>query len=70
MVSAGYFRNLNQNIFETSVEVYYKKMNNVVDFADHAQLLLNSKLECEIRVGTGQAFGVNFMVRKNTGRLT
>lgn len=70
MVSAGYFRNLNQNIFETSVEVYYKKMNNVVDFADHAQLLLNSKLEGEIRVGTGQAYGVEFMVRKNTGRLT
>ncbi|WP_321436208.1 TonB-dependent receptor [uncultured Bacteroides sp.] len=70
MVSTGYFRNFNRNAFETSVEVYYKKMNNVVDFADHAQLLLNSKLEGEIRTGTGQAYGAEFMVRKNTGRLT
>jgi len=70
MVSTGYFHNFKKNEYETSVEVYYKKMNNVVDFADHAQLLLNSKLEGEIRVGTGQAYGVELMVRKNTGRLT
>ncbi len=40
MLSAGYFRNFNENNIETSVEVYYKKMNHVIDFADHAQLLL------------------------------
>lgn len=70
MVSTGYFRNFNRNAIETSVEVYYKKMNNVVDFADHAQLLLNSKLEGEIRTGTGKAYGIEFMVKKNTGKLT
>ncbi len=70
MVSTGYFHNFNKNEYETSVEVYYKKMNNVIDFADHAQLLLNSKLEGEIRIGTGKAYGVEFMVRKNTGKLT
>jgi len=70
MISTGYFRNFNRNSIETSVEVYYKKMNSVVDFADHAQLLLNSKLEGEIRTGTGKAYGIEFMIKKNTGKLT
>ncbi len=70
MVSAGYFHNLNNNAIETSVEVYYKKIHNVIDFADHAQLLLNDKLEGEVRTGTGKAYGIEFMIKKNTGRLT
>lgn len=70
MVSAGYFHNFKNNAIETSVEVYYKKMHNVIDFADHAQLLLNDKLEGEVRTGTGKAYGVEFMIKKNTGRLT
>lgn len=70
MVSAGYFQNFKQNAYETSVEVYYKKMNHVIDFADHAQLLLNKRLEGEIRTGKGQAYGIELMVKKNTGRLT
>lgn len=70
MVSTGYFHNFKNNAIETSVEVYYKKMHNVIDFADHAQLLLNDKLEGEVRTGTGKAYGIEFMVKKNTGRLT
>lgn len=70
MVSAGYFQNFNKNAIEASVEVYYKKMSHLIDFADHAQLMLNKKLDGEIRVGNGKAYGVELMVRKNTGALT
>jgi outer membrane cobalamin receptor len=70
MVSAGYFHNFNKNAIEASVEVYYKKMSHLIDFADHAQLMLNKKLDGEIRVGNGKAYGVELMVRKNTGALT
>lgn len=70
MISAGYFRNFNQNAIEVSMEVYYKKMNHVIDFADHANLLLNEQLEGEVRSGKGKAYGIEFMVKKNTGRLT
>jgi len=70
MVSAGYFHNLQDNAYETSVEVYYKEMLNVIDFAEHANLLLNDKLDGEVRTGTGKAYGIEMMVRKNTGRLT
>ncbi|MDR2680783.1 MAG: TonB-dependent receptor [Tannerella sp.] len=70
MFSAGYFRNLDDNTYETSVELYYKKQGNVIDFAEHANLMLNKKLEGEVRTGKGWAYGVEFMVRKNRGRLT
>jgi len=70
MVSAGYFRNFEDNRYESSVELYYKKQNNVIDFAEHANLMLNKHLENEVRTGKGQAYGVEFMLRKNKGDLT
>ncbi len=70
LFSAGYFHNFEDNMFETSVELYYKKLNNVVDFAEHANLILNQQLEGEVRTGTGKAYGAEFMIKKNTGRLT
>ena len=70
MFSAGYFQNLKNNEYETSIEVYYKSMKNVIDFAEHSNLLLNDKLDGEVRSGTGKAYGIELMVRKNTGLLT
>ncbi len=70
MFSLGYFRNLSDNMYETSVELYYKKQRNVIDFAEHADLMLNKYLEGEVRTGKGQAYGAEFMVRKNKGDLT
>jgi len=69
-IAAGYFRNFKHNMFEVSGEVYYKKLSNVIDFRDHAQLLLNQYIEGELRVGKGYSYGVETMVRKNDGRLT
>ncbi len=68
-VSIGYFRNFIKNTFETSVELYYKKVNKVIDFRDHASLLLNQYIEGEVRVGTGTSYGVEMLVRKNEGKL-
>ena len=70
MFSAGYFRNLYDNMIETSVELYYKRQKNVIDFAEHADLMLNKHLEREVRTGKGKAYGIEFMVRKNKGDLT
>lgn len=69
MWSAGYFHNLEEDNYETSVEVYYKSLSNVIDFADHADLLLNKHLEAEVRTGKGKAYGAEFMVKKNKGKL-
>jgi hypothetical protein len=68
--SLGFFRNLKDGVWQMSVEGYYKKMQNTIDFADHATLLLNRYLEGEIRVGKSKAYGVEFLVKKNEGDLT
>ena len=70
MFSAGYFRNFSDNKYESSVELYYKNQNHVIDFAEHADLMLNKQLEKEVRTGTGKAYGAEFMLRKNKGDLT
>jgi len=67
--AVGYFRNFMDDMFETSVELYYKDMKDVIDFKDHANLMLNNGLEHELRFGTGKAYGLEFMVRKNDGKL-
>jgi hypothetical protein len=70
MFSAGYFRNFENNMYETSVEMYCKTLRGVIDFAEHASLLLNQHLEGDVRTGTGRAYGIEFMAKKNSGRLT
>jgi len=59
----GYFRNFRDNKIETSVEGYYKNMQNTIDFKDHAQLLLNDQLEGELRFGKSWSYGVEFLIR-------
>lgn len=68
-VAAGYFRNIKDNTYETSVELYYKDINQLIDFRDHAQLFLNPYLEGELRIGDGYAYGAEFLVRKNEGKF-
>ncbi|HEY5823300.1 MAG TPA: TonB-dependent receptor [Cyclobacteriaceae bacterium] len=69
-VSLGYFKNYPQRGLEASAEVYYKWLYNQVDFANHAQLLFNPDLHSELRTGTGHAYGAEFFLKKNSGRLT
>ena len=68
-LAIGYFRNFRRNTIETSIEGYYKWMRNVVDFKDFAQLLLNNKLEGEIRSGKAWSYGVEFLVRLNEEKI-
>ena len=68
-IALGYFRNFRKNTIETSVEVYYKWMNNVIDFKDFAQLLLNTQLEGEIRVGKAYSYGAEFLIKLNEKKL-
>jgi hypothetical protein len=52
------------------VEVYYKKLQNQIDYIDGANLLLNEFLEADLMNGNGRAYGVEFQVKKNYGALT
>ena len=69
-VAVGYFRNFKENIIETSIEVYYKYTQNAIDFKDHAELLLNPEFEGELRFGTAQAYGIEFLIKKVEGKFT
>lgn len=69
-VALGYFRNFNNNMFELSLEGFYKKFSNILDYRDGAELLLNDKLETDVLPGDGEAYGLEFMLRKTKGKLT
>jgi len=66
----GYFQNFKDNEIETSAEVYYKKMDNQVLFGEGKQLKINANLDSLIVYGKGESYGVEFFVKKNTGKLT
>jgi hypothetical protein len=69
-LAAGYFRNFADDAWEASAEVYYKTMHNVVDFKDHASLLINADMEQELRFGRGYAAGLELMLRRKQGALS
>jgi len=69
-IGLGYFRNYKNNMFETSSEVFYKKMNNVIDYIDGAELFLKENLETELLNGSGYAYGLELYAKKQEGRLT
>ena len=67
-LSAGYFKNILSKQLEASVEVYYKKVKNLVDFKTGAEFLLNNAVETAILQGPGKSYGVELMVKKS-GKL-
>lgn len=68
-LALGYFRNFNDNMIETSVELYYKDFKNITDVIDNGDILGNEFVEGELRTGTGWAYGAEFLLRKPAGRM-
>lgn len=66
----GYFRNFLHNDIETSVELFYKDIHNVIDFADDAFFIGNAFVDGEVRSGKGRSYGAEILARKNFGKLT
>ncbi len=67
--SLGLFKNFEDDLYELSVEGYYKMAEDVLDFKTGAQLLLNNNIEQEVLQGEGRAYGVEVLLRKNSGKL-
>ncbi|MBR9997941.1 MAG: TonB-dependent receptor, partial [Cyclobacteriaceae bacterium] len=65
----GYYRNFRNNTIETSVEAYYKNINNLLDFKSGAELLMNEHIETDIVNGLGKSYGVEVLFKKKTGKL-
>jgi len=66
----GFFKNFgSNNDYETSVEAYYRNTDNQIEYIDGADLLINQYLEGDLLFGIGRAYGLEFYVKKNTGKL-
>ncbi|SIR47179.1 TonB-dependent Receptor Plug Domain [Mucilaginibacter lappiensis] len=68
-VSTGYFKNFSDNAYEFSTEVYYKWMQNQIDYKDGSQLLVNQDVESLLTYGTGRAYGIELFLKKKYGRF-
>lgn len=67
--SVGYFRNFKDNMYETSLEVYYKYMQNQLDYVDNADLFINPQVEAQLLQGLGKAYGMELYIKKSKGKL-
>lgn len=68
-ISLGYFRNLKENMYEFSVETYFKWMQNQIDYKDAADER-NRVIETQLLYGNGRAYGFEFLLKKNKGKFT
>ncbi|MBB6501338.1 carboxypeptidase-like regulatory domain-containing protein [Pedobacter cryoconitis] len=69
-VSLGYYKNLGQNAYEFTSEIYYKTLQNQVDYRDGADIYTNKPIETQLLYGKGRAYGIELLIKKKTGKLT
>ena len=69
-VAIGYYRDLKDRKYEINVEAYYKTMQNQIDYRDGAEVFTNEAIETQLLYGKGRAYGIEWLFRKKTGRLT
>ncbi|WDF45878.1 TonB-dependent receptor [Chryseobacterium sp. KACC 21268] len=71
-ISAGYSRNFNNNNYELNAEIYYKSMQNQIDYKNGAQITFDtaSDVESELLFGKGRAYGLELIAKKKSGKLT
>lgn len=66
----GYFRNLRNNEFEVSAEVFYKNTENQIEYIDGADILINQFIEADLLSGLGRSYGLETYIKKSAGRMT
>ncbi len=65
----GIYNNLKNGMYELSLEGFYKRSKNTLDFKTGAEILLNEDIEIEVLQGKGKAYGVEFLLKKQKGKL-
>lgn len=68
----GYFKNLHNNMFETSIEAYYKEMKNIIEYKEGAlpEDNANGRQDDALTLGNGNSYGIELFVKKVTGKTT
>jgi hypothetical protein len=67
--SLGFYKNFKSNTIETSLEVYYKKIKDYLDYKSGAVLVLNPHIETDVINTRVKAYGAEFLIKKLTGKL-
>jgi len=68
-VSLGYYRNFADNQYEFFSEIYYKYLQNQIDYKNGAQLNFNENVESQLLSGIGRAYGLEVFLKKKYGKL-
>lgn len=66
----GYFRNFSNGDYSLEAEAFYKKIKNKADYIDGAELVAHKAIEQVLLNGEARAYGLELMLKKNTGKLT
>ena len=62
----GYYKNIDK--FKLESEIFYKKIKNRLDYIDGADLVANNDIERTLLRGKARAYGLELLLKKNTGR--
>ncbi|MDP4268132.1 MAG: TonB-dependent receptor, partial [Bacteroidota bacterium] len=70
--SLGFFRNFLKNTFETSIEVYYKQMKDLIEYKEGTSIQdnFNNNIDNNFTFGNGKSYGIEFFINKKSGKLT
>ena len=68
-VSLGFFRNFQNNNWETSIEGYARQIDQLFDYKDFAKLAVNEHIETELLTGEGRAYGAELSIKKKKGSV-
>ena len=66
----GYFRKFQEGKYTLESEVFYKDIQNRIDYVNGANLIANNNIETIILNGKSRAYGLEVLAKKNEGRLT
>ncbi len=67
--ACNYYKHFPKSNLDFTVEAYYKHSKNIIDYKSHPETLLNPFLEGELRFGTMNAYGLEFMLKKELGKF-
>ena len=67
--AVGYFRRIKDGDFSLETEFFYKDVKNRIDYINGANLVANNEIETVILNGKSRAYGLEFLFRKNEGKL-
>ena len=65
--SLGFFKNYGNNLWETSVEGYYRAITDLIEYRDFADLNVNENIETELLTGIGRSYGLELSIKKKRG---